>query len=105
MPRLLGLFLASSLLSLPVLLHAEQAEEPLKFSFHTGVYVFLYHKSGAAATVEGRTGGGDPRHWVEPPRVCFRQLLLLTLGPFRAGPMGGHPGPPLQKKSKGYPRH
>jgi len=38
MPRLLGLFLAAALLSIPVILQAEEAEKPVKFSFHSGVY-------------------------------------------------------------------
>ncbi len=38
MPRLLGLCLVAILLGAPVLLHAEEAEKPVKFSFHSGVY-------------------------------------------------------------------
>ncbi|MCL4501801.1 MAG: DUF3187 family protein [Deltaproteobacteria bacterium] len=50
MSRLMGFFLAAVLLVAAVPLHAEQAEEPTKFSLHSGVYA-SYGDYGANAHI------------------------------------------------------
>ncbi len=106
MSRLMGLCLATVLLSIPGFSHAEEAEKPAKFSFHSGVYA-SYGDYGVNAHITYVYLPLTLKYYATPRLTLALTLPFLyqkngTTATVEGVPVGVFPGIGLQRRGAAF---